>query len=262
VAATSTPAFAQAQPQDTLDRLLGQPISAVEVQVEGKPDTSAPLLALVDIKPGERFTIATYRRVADRFSQVPRFENVRVMAAERPAGLVLIFDLEPRHAIDRLEFPGENTGLSADTLQQLVRDRFNGLPAFTRTGEIEEAVRRILEEEGFRSASVTAEIERTHNPDRATMNLHVQSGERTIIRAIKVFGESQWSTETILKKLGIAVGQPYRDRALLAGLARLRDELRAGGYYSASADFEATPDGVHVDLVLTVHAGPKIRLVV
>src|SRR5262245_26323191 len=140
----ATPALAQ----DTLDRLLGQPIAAVEVQVEGRPETAPPLLALVDIKPGEKFTIETYRRVADRFGQVPRFENVRVLADERPAGLVLIFDLEPRHPVDKLEFPGTETGLPEPELQRLVRERFNGLPAFERLTEVEDAVREILRNEG------------------------------------------------------------------------------------------------------------------
>ncbi len=253
---------APAQAQDLLDRLIGQPIAGVEVQIEGRAETAAPLLALVDIKPGERFTIETYRRVADRFNQVPRFETVRVKVDERPAGLILIFDLEPHHAIDRLEFPGEHTGLGAATLQRLVRERFSGLPAFTRTVEIEDAVRRILEEEGFRSATVASGIERRHDPDRATLNLHVQAGDRTTIRSIRVAGESPWSSDDILKRLDLAVGQPYRDRLLLAGLARLRDDLRAKGYYTASADYEPALDGTHVDLVLTINAGPLVRLVV
>jgi outer membrane protein assembly factor BamA len=263
VVTTSAAARAQDPPaQDPLDRLLGQTISAVELQVEGRPDTSAPLLALVDIKPGEPFAIETYRRVADRFNQVPRFQSVRVLAAERPTGLVLIFDLEPRHPVDRLEFPGEETGLPESDLQRLVRDRFSGLPAFTRLGEVEDVVRLILEEEGFRSASVTADLVRFHDPDRSTLNIQIRAGQRTMIRSIKVNGQSPFSTEEILKKLGIAVGQPYRERELLADLAKLRDDLRGKGYYTANPDYEATTDGAAVDLVLTTDSGPLVTLIV
>jgi outer membrane protein assembly factor BamA len=255
------PARAQDR-QDPLDRLFGQPISAVELQIEGRPDTSAPLLALVDIKPGERFTIEAYRRVADRFNQVPRFQTVRVLADERPTGLVLIFDLEPRHPIDRMEFPGEETGLPESDLQRLVRDRFSGLPAFTRLAEVEDVVRRILDEEGFKSAAVTADLQRFHDPDRSTLNVRIRAGERTTIRSIKVNGQSPFSSGEILKKLGIAVGQPFRDRDLLANLAELRDDLRGKGYYTANPDYEATTDGAVVDLVLTVESGPLVKLIV
>lgn len=251
-----------AMAQDTLDKLLGQPIASVELQVEGKADSSAPLLALIDIKPGEPFTIETYRRVADRFNQVPRFETVRVLYDERPTGLVLIFDLEPRHPITQLAFPGANNGLGEAELQRLIRERFAGLPAFTRIAEVENAVRVILAQEGFRAADVTADISRFHDPDRATLNIHIQAGDRTTIKSVTIAGTSPWSEADILKRLGIGVGQPYRERALLAGLADLRDDLRRDGYYTSVADYEPRIDGAQVDLVLTVNAGPLVNLVV
>jgi len=239
IIATSAPVLAQ-DPQDPVDRLLGQPISAVELQVEGRPDTSAPLLALVDIKPGETFTIEAYRRVADRFNQVPRFQTVTVLAAERPTGLVIIFNLEPRHPVDRLEFPGEETGLPESDLQRLVRDRFSGLPAFTRLGEVEDVVRLILEEEGFRSASVTADLVRFHDPDRSTLNIQIRAGQRTTIRSIKVNGQS-WSLE--MPPLGPA----------------LNDEQIAGVLTYIRREWEHTESAVTPQEVAKIRAATKSR---
>jgi outer membrane protein insertion porin family len=253
----ASPALAQ----DAIDLLLGQVITAVELQVEGQPETSAPLLALIDIKPGERFTIAAYRRVADRFNQVPRFENVRVLAAERPAGLVLIFDLEPRHPVDRMEFPGEDTGLTPAELQRQVRDLFNGLPALTRRTDVEAAVRRILIGEGYLSAAVTSDIVRFHDPDRSTLNVHVRAGPRITIGKISIEGESPLSRDEVLKELGLASGRPYRERALEAGLVELQDDLRARGYYSAVAQsVPVVPAGPSVDVTLRIEAGPLVRV--
>ena len=252
---------ATARAQDAIDLLLGQVIAAVELQVEGQPETSAPLLALIDIKPGEKFTIAAYRRVADRFNQVPRFENVRVLASERPAGLVLIFDLEPRHPVDKIEFPGDQTGLPPAELQREVREVFNGLPALTRRSEVEDAVRRILNDEGYRSASVTSEIVRFHDPDRSTLNVHVNAGERAAIGQVTIEGESPLSRDEVLKKLDLGPGRPFRERALEAGLVEIQDDLRADGYYSAIAQYvPVVPGGSTVDLLLRVEAGPRVRV--
>ena len=252
---------APARAQDALDRLLGQPISSVELQVEGRPETAAPLLALIDIKPGDRFSVENYRRVTSRFNQVPRFESIQVLADERPAGLVLIFNLEPRHPVDRLEFRGE-TGLTDTELQRLVREQFNGLPAFARLTEVEDAVGLILRNEGYQSPQVSPQIVRLHDPDRSTLVIDVQAGPRTTIRTVKIEGDSPFSRDEILRKLDIAPGRPYRERALSAGLIEIRDELRGRGFYTAVAQFQpARLDQPEVDLVLTIRAGPLVRLV-
>lgn len=246
--------------QDMLDRLLGQPIAAVEVQIEGRTEASAPLLALVDIKPGELFTVETYRRVADRFTQVPRFENVRVLADERPSGLVLIFDLEPRHPVDRMEFTGD-TGIPAGELQRLVQDHFNGVPALTRLSEVQGAVERLLHNEGYWSASVDTRIVQFHEPDRATLEMAVQAGPRTTIGSIDLRNQSPWSDQRILERLDLTVGAPYRARTLSAGLARVRDDLRGMGYYTAVAR-HVGPDLTKpaIELIVIVEAGPLVRL--
>ena len=114
------------------------PITAVELQIEGKPETSAPLLALVDIKPGERLTIEGWRRVAARFMQLPRFQNVTVFVEEQPSGVRLVFDLEPSHPIDKLEFPGRDQAFRRPISRARVRDQFGGLPSLEQVNDVED----------------------------------------------------------------------------------------------------------------------------
>ncbi len=63
---------------DPVARYIGRPIAAVEVRIEGRPDTSPPLLAMIDIRPGDPLTPEAWRRVSARLDQVPRFEDVIV----------------------------------------------------------------------------------------------------------------------------------------------------------------------------------------
>ena len=59
---------APAAAQDRVDAYAGRTIASIALQIEGKPETSAPLLALVDIKPGERLSVESWRRVAARLA--------------------------------------------------------------------------------------------------------------------------------------------------------------------------------------------------
>lgn len=261
VIAAARPAPAAAQ--DRVDAYVGRTIAAIELRIEGKPETSAPLLALVDIKPGERLSIEAWRRVQARFMQLPRFQNVTVLVEDPPSGLRLVFDLQPSHPIDKLDFPGE-PGLSPAELDSAVRDQFGGLPSLEQVNEVEDTVRRYLVNEGFRGAQVNATTVPTHDPDRATLVVHVTAGPRSMIASLLIRGTSPLTREDVLAKLGLAVGQPYRARALLVEEAKLRASLRSQKFYTAQVQHQEqfSLDGTQVDLQLTVDAGPKVRLVV
>jgi outer membrane protein assembly factor BamA len=253
-----------AQAQDSMDRFLGLPLAGVVLRVESRPETSAPLLALIDIKPGDRLSPEAFRRVAQRFDQVPRFEGVKVEVEEGPEGLVLVFNASPKHPVDTLRvLPSSTTGLAPADLERLIREDFNGIPALNRTVEVEEAVKRILKEEGYRSGDARADVKTTHNPDRSTLEVEVNAGPRTTIVSAVIRGKSPLDPTQTLARIGATPGAPYRERALATALAEIRDELRAKQYYTAIAQAsqpEFTPDGAGVSLVITIDAGPIVEV--
>jgi len=255
--AVGAPAWAQ----DAIDRFLDRPITAVRLQIEGRPESSSALMALVDVQVGDRLSVEGLRRVVDRISRVPRFENVRVLAGDFEDGVAVTFDLEPRHAIDRVEFEGE-TGLDSPTLERLVRDQFGGVPSATSLGDVEDAVKRMLRYEGYRSATTTAATVKTHDPDRATLVVNVVAGPRSIIRTVEVRGESPLSRQEVLARAQADVGSPFRERDLSIRMTEIRDELRLKEFYAAIAQPTFTATGADVDLVLTVDAGPRVTLIV
>jgi len=261
VIAAAKPAPAAAQ--DRVDTYAGRTITSIALQIEGKPETSAPLLALVDIKPGERLSIESWRRVAARFMQLPRFQNVKVLVEDQPSGVRLVFDLEPSHPIYRLDFPGE-PGLSPAELDKAVRDQFGGLPSLEQVNDVEDAVYGFLVNEGFRTAQVSATVVQMHDPDRATLVVHITAGPRTMIASLPIRGTSPLSPDDVLAKLGLEVGKPFRLRALLVEEAKLRASLRGQGFYTATVQHQARFSGDEslVDLELNVNAGPKVRFAV
>lgn len=255
--AAATPARAQ----DPLERFLGLPVTAVRLEVEERPETNPAMLALIEIKSGDRLTLETLRRTEERLSRAPRIENVLVFATETPGGVALLFRLIPTHPIDRMEFKGD-TGLDADELDRLVKEQYGGLPTRARMGEIEETVRQILRGEGFRRAEVNAATVPFHDPDRSTLVITVTAGPRTLISQVEVVGSSPLSHEVILNRTGVRPAAVFRERDLAARLAEIRDELRAREYYAAIATrtTEFSNDEAQVALTLRVEAGPQVHL--
>lgn len=251
-----------ARAQEPIDRLIGRPIAAVELRIEGQLDTTPALLALIDIRPGERLAPEVWRRVAERFDRVPRFEGLSVRVDERPGGLVLIFDLVPTHLVDALQFVGA-TGLSIADLERRVRDEFNGVPQRARLTEVEDAVRRILRDEGYLSPAVAARVVPYHRPEHATLEVSVEAGMRAVVAAAEIRGQSPLDTDRTLERLGLTPGAPFRERALAAALAEVREDLRARQFYTAIAQYQppvVSPDGARVSVVVTIDAGPLVDL--
>ncbi len=256
------PAAARAQAR--IEQYLGQPVVSVKLQIEGREETSEQLRALVDVRPGQPLTLDDLRSTTTHLANLGRFDDVRVLAAPVPGGIEVTFSLVPLHPIDRVEFTGE-PGLAPTELERLLRQRYGGLlPARERPADIEDVIRDILADEGFRFASVTAETVPTHAPERSTLLILVQAGPRTTVRQTTVTGSSPLSQGELIRRAGATPGTPYRQREIQTALAKVRDSLRADDYFAAVATHtprfsEASAD---VDITLFVEAGPKVRVVV
>ena len=249
-----------ARAQDPLDRHAGKTVTSIRLLVEENPVISPALLSLVDVREGQPLSVAAVRSSEQRLSQLPQYEDVTVTADEAPGGgIILTFRLEPRHPVDSLEFTGE-TGLTPSDLSQRVRDHFGGLPTGDRLDDVEQVVREILAEEGYRSADVRVERALRHDPDRATLVFKIKAGPRLTIQSVQVNGRSPYTVPEVLDRAGVAVGGPYRERDLATRLADLRSDLSAKGYYAAIVQQIADVTDASVSLTLVVEAGPIVTL--
>jgi outer membrane protein assembly factor BamA len=261
----SAPPPAQTQ---ALEELYGRRIAAVRFEIEGRPVTDSAqtsLQALVDLREGEPLRAEAVRESIVHLVNAGRFDDVQVFGTDGPNGVDVRILLTPRHPVDRLQFTGD-VGLTPAELEQLVRERFGGLPAREQPEMVARVVEGLLEDEGFPSARVAPRVEPTHNPDRATLILDVRAGPRVIIGHTEVAGTSLWSSEAILARTHTQAGQPFRRRALETELAAIGDDMRRQGYYTASSLLRRGPDlaavgGTEpVNLTLYVEAGPRVSL--
>jgi hypothetical protein len=144
-----------------------------------------------------------------------------------------------------------------------LRERFNGLPNTTERIEVEEEVARILAHEGFLSATASATVHQSFTiPDRAILNINRERRSAARIADWDIRGTSPLDPAKTLARLGLAKGEPYRDRVLSARLSEIRDELRKKHFYQAVAQNltpTVSPDGTQVFLVIVIEAGPLVE---
>lgn len=253
-------AFAQAG--DPIARLAGRNVTAVHLDVEGRRSDAPELLALLDVRAGAPLDLAALRASVIQLYSAGRFEDVSVRAVDAGAGIELIFDLVPRHVVDRIEFRGQ-LGLTAGALEREVRQRFGGLPNNTQVAAAARAVERFLADEGYRSAKAVPTTEATHLPERATLVITVEAGALAIVQTAKVEGHALLGSSDVLSRAGVKVGEPYRPRKIDEGLDNIVEELRTRGYYEAAVSHVRdviSADGQSVDVVLSVESGGLVTL--
>lgn len=256
----AAPAFAQTA--DAIARFVGRNITAVHLDVEGRRDDRPELLALLDVRAGQPLDLASLRASLIELFAVGRFEDIAVRGVESGAGIELVFDLVPRHVIDRIEFRG-HPGLPDAVLDRELRLRFGGLPATNEVDAAARAVERVLADNGYRSAKATAVTEATHLPERATLAITVEAGPLAIVRSAKVEGKSVLSVSDALARAGVKVGEAYRPALIDAGLDKIIEILRTRGYYEAAVSHTGdviSEDGRSVDVVLSIESGSLVTL--
>jgi outer membrane protein assembly complex protein YaeT len=261
VAHAQTPAAADAP--DAIDRLVGRTVTAIHLDIEGRRADTPDLLVVLEVKVNRPLDVAELRASMVQLQSAGRFEDVRVRGiTDAGGGVELVFDLVPRHSIDALKFDGAPPGLTG-VLEKDLRQRFNGLPPNAQVDAAARVAERTMADHGYRQAKVQPTVETTHTPDRATLLLTVDPGPLTIVTSAKVEGTSPMSATDILKRAGVAVGQPYRSRDIDEGLDEIIARLHERGYYDASASHstdELSADGTSATVVLTVDAALPVTV--
>ncbi len=258
--AASLPAGAFAQ--DPVASFAGRTVAEIRIELAGVPQSDSSLRDLVEITVGRPLSIVDVRTTMDHFGRLARFDDVRLLVADGPAGLIVTIALEPRLPIERVTFAG-TLGVPEADLQRYVRDLYGGLPpANANLRNVEQAVERALNDEGFLGARARAATVRTAGASRATLAIDVDAGVQARIASVTIDNQSPLSERQIRDRTGAVEGSPYRPRALSSALAGLRDQLSGLGYYSAFANPQVTEsaDRTAVDLELIIGAGPRIRV--
>ena len=235
---------------------IGDPIVELRLDQEGQPVDDPVLMALVETTVGEPLSMRDVRETTTHFMSLNRFEDVRSFVEPVAGGVRLRYELIPLHPVDRLEFRG-TLGLSADTLREVVTERFGAAPGAARATEVAEAVKAAYRQRGYPLASVTPRVIESHGPDRATMELDIDAGRRAVIAGVMMVQTDQREADVAIGLPTIRQGEPYDQQRVDAILQAWTDRMRDRGYYAARASHGVLfPDDAYV--TVNIARGPRV----
>jgi outer membrane protein insertion porin family len=239
------------------EELHGQPVMGVRVAGESAQIADP---GLTGIAPGEPLTRSLVRAAIFKLFESGRWVDVQVEAEPAANGVVLVFYLDPRISLRRIEVRGH------DALdEQVVRDalslaagndvRADALPA------LEANVRRAYAERGYLGARVGMHFRDTDDPSQKVLLIDVDEGRPTRI------AELRWSTgqlplgDAVFEAMGLSRGDVL-DRRLIADAVQSGDRyLRSEHYLEAHIE---SPVITYRDngavLTFPMHLGPHYRI--
>lgn len=239
--------------------VAGRTVTAVQIEIEGRREAAPDLRALIETGEGRPLNLREARESIAQLYAAGRFDDVRVDAQPDGEGVVLIYRLEPRHPVTKIEIRG-STGMARRDLQDALETRFEGLGSVPDTVDAAASVRTLLADEGYLFAQVSVRAAISHDPHQTRLVFDVEAGTPAPIGDVIVEGTWPGTREDLLASLDAAPGQPYRRAALLRALDEAVARMRRAGRYTAAASHTATPstDGRRVDLVIQADAGPIV----
>lgn len=239
------------------DELHGQPVMGIRVAGESAQIADPEITGII---PGEPLTRALVRAAILKLFESGRWVDVQVEAEPAANGVVLVFYLEPRISLRRIEVRGQ------DALdQQVVRDALSlGAGAEVRADALpalEANVRRAYAERGFLGARVALHFRDTDDPSQKVLLVDVDEGPKARI------SELRWTTgplplgDAVFEAMGLSRGDVL-DRRLI-GDAVLSGEryLRTQHYLEAHIESPViTYRETGAVLTFPLHLGPRYRL--
>jgi outer membrane protein insertion porin family len=235
-------------------------VDEIRAEREGQTVTSPAILGLIETAAGSPLSMRQVRETIAHLVNLNLFEDVQVRSEPSGRGGVrLLYRLMPAHPVDRVEFRGM-LGLSVGDLRRAVEDRFGEVPRAAQTENVAALLRTLYRDRGYPAATVAGEILQTHDPDRATLVMNVQSGPRPPIVDVQLTQLDADEQGLLDDRPAIRTGVPYDKAVVDKELQRWIDRMRAANYYEARASHGVLfpPDGAVLSVSVT--RGPRITV--
>jgi outer membrane protein assembly complex protein YaeT len=227
------------------------------VEQEGRTVTDPLILSLIETRVGAPLSVADVRESITHLTSLTLYEDVQVYQEPAGSGARVRYVLLPIHAVDRLEFRG-TLGLPEGDLRRAIAERFGPAPPASRAEEVIGALQLVYRDRGYLEPHIAPGIEITHDPDRASMVLQIDSGPRAVIRDIEFDAVSD--DQAVFANTGIHAGQPY-DAAVIQGhLQKYETTLRARGFYEAAATHTVAYAGNGAIVRVSIDRGPHVSV--
>jgi outer membrane protein insertion porin family len=234
-------------------------VAAVRFQVSSPYLISyAELSGLVAIRPGDPLTDAAVRDSIRGLYSKSIFREVVAYSREEGGKADVLFYLRPSPAISDIEVTGAKEIPAAQVLAASRIRRGTSLEE-RDFKEAEEAVRKMLRQKGFTSATVSVSATCNLENGAGKVRIDVGEGAPADVRSISLPGAVFFPQDKLGEMLGATPGSPFDYKRWEEGIRKLRVAYKKSGFLTvriSEADV-ACGDGEGFCLSARVEEGPR-----
>ncbi|HZW36514.1 MAG TPA: POTRA domain-containing protein, partial [Candidatus Deferrimicrobiaceae bacterium] len=240
----------------------GPVVAAVRFQVSSPYLISySELAGLITIRPGNILTEEAVRDSIRGLYSKSVFREVVAYAREEDGKVDVLFYLHPSPMISEIEVKGAGK-VPSSQVQAASRIR-RGISLEERDFRAaEEAVKKLLRQKGFTSASVAISASCNLETGAGKVRIDVQEGSPAAIRSISMPGAVHFTQDRIREILGASPGSPFDYKRWEEGVRKLRIAYKKAGYLTvriSEADGECG-GGEGFCLSARVEEGPRYEV--
>jgi outer membrane protein insertion porin family len=260
------------QTQRLLPSYEGQNVSSVELA--GQPDIDmGPLLPLMVQKQDEPFLQAKVDATVEALKHSGRFKDVQVQIRPEPAGVRVLFVLEPAVYFGVYEFPGADKQFPYARLLQVSDYPPRGPYTPVDVVNAQHALEKFLQREGYFQAKVSTHVRTDHVYGLANIFFDTTLGRKAKFGNVTLTGASpqesdhlqkvQHSLMARLRNSSIRSGKTYSLKKVQNATNYLQNALMKEAHLDAkvkliSANYN--PSTNRADIDFSVKSGPLIHV--
>ena len=267
-ATPSQPPRTSQQTEEILPSYEGQNVSSVELA--GHPEMDmGPFLPLLVQKQDEKFSQAKINATVEAIQSTHRFDAVQVQVRPEPAGIRVLFILEPAVYFGVFEFPGTEKQFPYARLLQVADYPPRGPYTPVDVANAQKALERFLQRQGYFEAEVKPRVETDKVHGLANVFFDTTLGRRSKFGSITFTGATPEDTAKLKRVLhslkarlwnsSVRTGKTYSLKTLQNATTYLQNSLMKEDHLDAkvkliSANYNVSTN--RADITFGVQAGP------
>ncbi|MCF8025382.1 MAG: outer membrane protein assembly factor BamA [Desulfobacteraceae bacterium] len=242
-------------------------VKEVEIQGNERIETDA-IRQVIQTEAGDTYNKDRLSADLEAIYQMGYFDDVRVSVEKKEAGNIVIFTVEEKPTLRRIEFEGnlifddeeieENVDISSGAILNIARIKSNI-----------SAIERFYKDKNYHNVKVDYEIkELDHN--RADLKFIIEEGKKVRIKEIRLEGNQAYSDKELKKLIKtsekgffswLTSSGDLDMQTLEQDVYRIESHYQNNGYAEARvAQPEVSYEGDWIYITIKIHEGPRFKV--
>ncbi len=236
-----------------------------DIRIKGnKAVSTATILSRLKIKPGDQFVESALNKELKRLYAMGYFADVFVETEERAEGVVVVFTVVEKPAIDKIEFRG-NARVKEARLAKKLTVKVGDLLDFNLVAQDVAELKAYYIEQGYSRARIDYSIETDPETGQATLVFLIDEGYPLRIKSIEIEGNKSIPDNELKKYMATKTAWwfirkgAFNEEEFEADLNRIRSVYRSKGFLDArvTSRVDYSPDGKEMHLTVIVDEGKE-----